>query len=671
MRAPPNSLVNVLALTLGLALISLLYWPGLHGPFVFDDYLRILNLVAFPVSAFSFDGLLNLIRDENGVLIARPLATVTFALNYFIAQGLNDTFVYKVTNLIIHLANTVSVYWLARLVLGLLDTSEFRRGMPRYIPLCAAIVWGIHPIQLTTVLYVVQRMTSLSALFVLLGLIVFLHGRIRVRQQKPYGFLFMTGGLVVGLVLGFASKENAAVMPLLILVIELVLLQHASDPPACKGGLLTFYGITILLPLIGLITWIILDPGYLLDPYRYREFSLTERLLTQTRVLWYYLQLLALPNIRDLSLSHDDIGLSTGLFAPPSTFAAILGWCAALAAAWIGRKRFPMLAFALLWYLAAHSIESSVVALEIAHEHRNYLPSVGIFVGLAGMAQQAMGRVSTATAVAVTTALISVLGFVTFSRAAIWSNEEALITSMVAHQLGSARAHFMQGELFAQRLGQPMLALQQYEEAASLAAHEPAYRMKCAILKLQLDADGSTESRHPLNPTPAHAPSVPISLEQAPGTHTAINIQPLHIRLALPPLTPMTVHVLDQMLQCIQTQEPVCMHHYALLRIWVPAVMRNPQLLDRHLDKYAVAMFNLATEHRDFDVALDVAHTAEQRDANNPDYILMKANVHLLRGDNHRAREVLDTVSQRWPELPSDTAEKLQFIRNAIRGPHG
>jgi hypothetical protein len=287
------------------------------------------------------------------------------------------------------------------------------------------------------------------------------------------------------------------------------------------------------------------------------------------------------------------------------------------------------------------------------------------------MAQQAVGRVSIATTVAATTALISVLGFVTYSRAAIWSSEDALITSMVANHPGSARAHYMQGELFAQHPGGPMLALPHYKEAASLAPHEPVFQMKSAILKSQLDADGSTGNRHPLNSAPARTVAVPNVTEQAPGTHGATNNQPLHIRLAHPPLTPMTVLVLDQMLQCVQAQESACRHHYALLRVWVPAVMRNPQLRDRHLAQYALAIFDMATEHRDFDVALDAIQTAEKRDANNPDYLLMKANVHLLRGDKHKAREVLDTVSQRWPELPADNAGKLQFLRNATRDPHG
>jgi hypothetical protein len=46
------------------------------------------------------------------------------------------------------------------------------------------------------------------------------------------------------------------------------------------------------------------------------------------------------------------------------------------------RKRFPIVAFAVLWFLVGHSLESTVFPLEIIHEHRNYLPALGPLLAL-------------------------------------------------------------------------------------------------------------------------------------------------------------------------------------------------------------------------------------------------------------------------------------------------
>jgi hypothetical protein len=121
-------------------------------------------------------------------------------LNHYVAGGFADTLVYKTTNLVIHLVNAILIYWLSFLLLEQLSKKKLSipDRMRSWLPGLIAGAWALHPLLLTSVLYVVQRMTSLSALFVLAGLITFVYGRQRVQESGRHGYLLMTLGLVGG-----------------------------------------------------------------------------------------------------------------------------------------------------------------------------------------------------------------------------------------------------------------------------------------------------------------------------------------------------------------------------------------------------------------------------------------------------------------------------------------
>lgn len=117
--------------------------------------------------------------------------------------------------------------------------------------------------------------------------------------------------------------------------------------------------------------------------YQLRDFNLSERLLTQPRVLFDYLQQIFLPRLSEQGIYHDDYPISHGLMNPPGTAAALLALTAALVTAVGWRRRLPLYAFAVLFYVAGHLIESTIIPLEIYFEHRNYLPMFGPLFALA------------------------------------------------------------------------------------------------------------------------------------------------------------------------------------------------------------------------------------------------------------------------------------------------
>ena len=166
-----------LALAGLLALVMLAYLPGLRGPFVFDDYPNIVNNPTVAVTTLTAQNLYTAASSNTSGPLGRPLAALSFALDHYRAGGFYPL-AFKLTNLAIHLLNVLLVYALVGRVARRLGAGEGSAA----VALFTALLWGLHPLQLTSVLYVVQRMTSLSALWVLAGGWLWLVGRQRLAE---------------------------------------------------------------------------------------------------------------------------------------------------------------------------------------------------------------------------------------------------------------------------------------------------------------------------------------------------------------------------------------------------------------------------------------------------------------------------------------------------------
>jgi tetratricopeptide (TPR) repeat protein len=428
---------------LGLVLIgvTLIYAPGLNGPFVLDDEENITAVREIAIHHLDYVSLRDAAFSNDSGPFKRPLPALSFALNHYLAGGFESTFGFKLTNLLIHLANTVLVFFFCR---ALLDTPALLNRIPAEwrvpVAVLAAALWACHPIQVTNVLYVVQRMNSLSALFVLTGLILFVHGRTQLNTIGAKGFTLMIFGTIGGTALGLASKENAALLPLFALVIEYSLFRFRTHDERTRRLLLIFYMLVVVLPAVSLVTYLVLNPDFILNSYVTRHFSLLERVLTETRVLWYYIGLILFPAGHRFGLFHDDITLSTGLFTPVSTLFSVIGLLAVLGLGLIQAKRHPLISFAILWFLAGHAIESDFLGLELAYEHRNYLPSYGLlFAATFGLVSVTRG--SRLAGTLTLAAVILTLSFFTWNRANAWSDLQGLAEQTVRTHPDSPRAN--------------------------------------------------------------------------------------------------------------------------------------------------------------------------------------------------------------------------------------
>lgn len=650
-RSPRSSYIAASILSLIFAAGLLAYYPGLHGPFVFDDSINIVDNQRLALTQLDGRSLLDAALSSDSGVLKRPLAMVTFALNHYFSDADSSAFPYKLTNLTIHLINAGLIYWLVALLL--IAQRKLHFPFPQnhhgWIPGLVAAIWALHPIQLTSVLYVVQRMTSLSALFVLTGLVIYLYGRIRVDTGRPRAYIIMITGLVTGIVLGLACKENAVLLPFLALVIEFVFFDRRRLEPVSRRKLAWFYALSILVPLVAGIAWLIIHPDFLATTYAAREFTPWQRLLTEIRILWFYISLLFIPNIGKFGLFHDDIVISTGLISPWTTLPALLGLVAVLGLAVSShvRLRYPMFSFAVLWFLVGHGMESGIIGLELAHEHRNYLPSLGPLLGAVYALMAVLGQRARWHAAALVV-LVMAFAFVTHLRSQTWRSETELIQSMVTHHPRSARSHAMLAEFYAKKSGNIEKSMSHYEIAATLAPWETSYLIRMALVTAQ------AVSENPANP--------PIRDSSSSARMEAIGNQ-----LAQQPLTPSATVDLREIAICILSHSPSCASLYPYATSWYRAVIGNQHVDNKLRHDVIIYLFNIGIWRKDYVTALEAARSGRHYFPADMDFALMEANTQILSGRLNEAQTIISSVEHSTANRQRDMAEKIDTLRSMLQ----
>lgn len=398
----------------GILLVTfILYWPGLNGILLLDDEPNLSTLAQ--ISSFSDIG--RFITEGITSQLGRPLSLLSFALQFHSWPTANWDF--KYINLLIHLLNGGLVFWLLLLLTRSLNNLTPLHQL--FLALFTTAVWLLHPLQVSTVLYTVQRMTQLSAMFTLLGLITYLQGRYALVQQQPRrGFILMSLGIGIGGVLATLSKENGILLILYVLVLETTLLPSLPKPRHWHLWAIPF----IYAPLTLLILYFAVNFGQFLQAYAIRDFTMGERLLTETRVLVDYLAKILLLK-QNFGLFFDDYIPSRHLLMPPITVLTVSLIIGSLLSAWRLRRRFPLFAFALLWFAAGHLLESSFISLVLYFEHRNYLPMLGILFGLSyglftGYHYLSSSRLQTLATTVMGGGLLWLLLFLTWSQTTLW-----------------------------------------------------------------------------------------------------------------------------------------------------------------------------------------------------------------------------------------------------------
>ena len=637
---------------IGIAVI-LAYYPGLNGPFVFDDIPNILHNPGIRITGVNLSSLYTAAVSSPSNAMPRPLAGLSFAINYLVAGNFSSAWDFKLTNLVIHLINAALVYWFVLLI-----ARQARERNPaltdiRWIPALTTAIWALHPINLTSVLYVVQRMTSISTLFVLVGMILFVLGRRRLHGHNQHALTLMAAGWFTGLVFGMGGKETAVLMLLYIPLVEYLFFTRDDLPETTRMHLRIFYALAFGLPLLLILGGVLLHPQFMYRGYDMRDFSMTERLLTEPRIICFYLYLLFVPNIAQFSLYHDDITVSTSAFTPWTTLPAIFALLALAAAAFRWRKKYPMFSFAVLWFLVGQSLESSFLPLELAHEHRNYLPSVGPVVGVTYALAIAFANRKRLYPV-LCGAIALVLAFVTCLRAQTWATEETLITTMGREHPLSARTQSILAEFYAYRKGNLIEAQQHYESAVALAPNEIGYTIRMLINVARMSAMGYSG-----NGNKSH------SRDQTAVIGIAITDR-LHDRLeeylSNRALTPTTQLALDSLATCISQAPFECRSLYPQALEWYKWVLENPAISRDTHKSVSIYLFQMMMSQKNYTAALDTAIKARSYDPPDISFLLMEADARMALRQFDKAQDILLHARDGSVALPPDSLKGIHVL---------
>ena len=421
------------------------FLPALSGGFVLDDGVNILDNRVLYVDELNRDTLTYATFSFHNGSGARPLPMLSFALDFWRAGSMDAT-VFKATNLIIHALTTFFLAFFFRRLLLLAGFSPDRAALGA---LALTLAWAIHPLQISSVMYVVQRMQTMATFFLVLSLWAYLG--MRRLQISGTGRGRLHGVLVLlFFLLALACKEDAPLLFFYLLALELTVLRfRAVQPDVAKGLRQSFLLLTIL---AAVIYFFVVIPHYWhWDAYSGRDFSTVERLMTQARVLVMYLGQIVFPYPDNMTFLYDNRVVSRSLLSPWTTLPSILLILGLLTWAWRWRARRPLFSFGVFLFFSGHFISSNVVGLELIFEHRNHLPLIGAVLAIADLAVMLANRLEfkQRQAGVCLAVVFFVLGTATAARAYSWGDPvrhgekqvELLPTSVRAWtQLGGA--HF-------------------------------------------------------------------------------------------------------------------------------------------------------------------------------------------------------------------------------------
>lgn len=437
--------IAVLAL---LALGWLVYQSSLSGPFLLDDAAILSPLST--VESFTWDDLRYAVFSGRFDGISRSLSRLSLALTQFLAG--DDASRFKLENLLLHLANGLLVCWLAALLFrGVRSVATPSAcGQPAHSysashtvewwpAILAGGLWLLHPLHISTVAYVIQRLVVLSAFFSLIAAVCYVKGRFLMQSRPRAGLSLMLLGLAVFWPLGLLSKENAALLAPALIAVEWFVFRFRAPAGLALWSLWAVVAVFLIFPIALALLYFSVSHDQLFSGYLGRNFDLYERLLTEIHVLWLYLKLILVPIPGEMGIFHDGFPVQRTLDS--STLMRLLGLLALVLTALALRRRAPLVGLGIVWFFIWHAMESTALPLELVFEHRNYLalfgPSLAVTALLARIYDEASLR---RVAIGGAGALILLLALNTSSRAHTWGDPDRLAANEYRQHPDSPRA---------------------------------------------------------------------------------------------------------------------------------------------------------------------------------------------------------------------------------------
>jgi tetratricopeptide (TPR) repeat protein len=616
---------NILPVALLLLAVFLLYAPGLTGGFIFDDTSNITNNKKIALESLDARTITAAFWSGEAGPLGRPISMLSFALNHYFTGF--DPYFFKLTNLVIHLFNVLLVFWLVHSLLRTLLASKADENpaaapnLPFYGAILAASIWGLHPLNMTSVLYAVQRMTSLSTLFGLLALAFYTAWRASPRHFSPTRNALTGLAICLSLLASALSKESGLLFVPLIIWVELLIFRGMNQGQPIRLGPVTLQQLIWSGCGLGALATLLILPAYIGPENFYnRNFTLTERLMTESRVMFYYLRLFIFPSLSELGLYHDDFIISHSLWQPCTTLLSILGLIAITAVAFLFRKRSPLWLFAWGWFLISHAMESTVFSLELVHEHRNYFATLGFLVLLPWLLWHLTQKIRPFAFLAAGV-LVALCGFITWQRAIVWADPLTHAVFEAETHPQSARANVQLAHIY----------MQLYEHTKNA---EYAKFAKNFLQKSQVAYQTGNVSWFAL---------ITLAYLQGETPEPAL-VRQLEQRLRENTFTNADIYFLSTFSECQVKQQCHMPHNEAIMLF--AAAMENPKIdnTKRAIISQIAGLYFVETI-ADFEKGEEFLHDALRLHPDVPQHLYL-AQVLRLQGKWHQAQEQVEKAQQ-------------------------
>jgi tetratricopeptide (TPR) repeat protein len=424
-----SCLINACCMMIFTAIVWILYSNTLNAPFYFDDFPNIVEDPSIRLTELSWESFSKLSQARG---VYRPASSLSFALNYYF--GGYEVVGYHLVNIVIHILGSIFLFLVIKNTLDISShqilSSSKHSISPNSIAFFTAMLWLVHPLHTESVTYIVQRENSQATMFYIMSLLLYINGRNTIRDYQPKNsnpkrlkrtkpFVYFTGCVFSGFI-AITSKQNAATLPFFILLYEWFFFQNLSNIWT-KRKLFQFVGVMLVFCIISLI-FLGPDPMEKISPTLYtgHDFTIFQRLLSETRVVIYYLSLIFFPHPSRLNLDYN-YSISNSLIDPITTMLCFLVITLLIGSAIRFSKKDRILAFCILWYLGNLAIESSFIGLALIFEHRTYLSSMMVcLTGVVLLFRHSNSKWFPTFIFCVIFVLFSIW---TYQRNLLWSNE--------------------------------------------------------------------------------------------------------------------------------------------------------------------------------------------------------------------------------------------------------
>lgn len=425
-----------IALLVLLVATIIAYWPSLSVPFYLDDRDSIVTNTV--IQAPTLEPLLA------SDLSKRFVGYLTVWANYHINEL--DPFGYHVVNIVIHLFNALLVYWLANILLNYfvkpeqLHENTLKRH--RFWAFAIAAVWALHPLNSQPVIYVIQRLASIVAIFSIFTVILY----IKLRQADTLNKAVTFGALLlVCAVAGFHAKQNYVGIFVFIYVWELYTCHRNLRRQWLVLSAFSIVLVLLIAPFIGEF-WQALDK-FTRDA---NADSRSEYFYTQMLVLWDYWLRFFYPFSPQL-----EIQVELKRTFEPVVALALTGHILLMISAYRFRVKVPLVFIGVALFYTSHLVESFIIPIkDLAFEHRTYISNIGSVIALIGLIkywyEHSNSTIKNQTMKSAFVLLLLSFAVTDFLRAVQWQDPLEFYASEVVKAPEHARANASYGKELAQ-----------------------------------------------------------------------------------------------------------------------------------------------------------------------------------------------------------------------------